>query len=521
MFKSTLPVVDVDFHDREQELTRLRALVDDLTLRGTPRWLAILGERKVGKTSLVRELERRVRRPGLGFVVMDLFERLPITPEVFRSYALRTLDALVGSEVGLSVERIAGKPEYASRVLATPSLAALPATTRDIVARLPAMQLDTDGILCCLGLPELLAQALDRHLVVAWDEFQELASGTVVARHGDILSTMRATWQQHRRVAYLVSGSAPSMLRELVSAEHSPFFMHFDLMELGPMTEQDASKMICSASDGQLDRDLAARMIDAVGGHPFYLQVCGEELLRSPPPFDAVALKETIQRVLFSSTGRLALYFARQYAQIVGRSSYAALALAALAAAPPDGLRLTDVARAIGAPPGDTARYLERLGDAVLKSEEKRYRLVDRTFALWIRWREPGGRAIPMSVLGDEGEQEVARQLARMGFDLVYQSRASRGAFDLLATRGAHQLGVQVKRTALPLRFSRAVWNRMVAEAGRFGWNWVLAAVHPDQGLVFLDPHGARVGRTVRLHADAEIPNLLWWLDQRGDLREV
>ena len=41
-----------------------------------------------------------------------------------------------------------------------------------------------------------------------------------------------------------------------------------------------------------------------------------------------------------------------------------------------------------------------------------------------------------MSVVGDVAEQAVARFLAALGFDLVYQSRASRGAFDILALRG-------------------------------------------------------------------------------------
>jgi Holliday junction resolvase len=121
-----------------------------------------------------------------------------------------------------------------------------------------------------------------------------------------------------------------------------------------------------------------------------------------------------------------------------------------------------------------------------------------------------------MTMVGDEAEKRVAEHLARMGFELVYQSRASRGAFDLLATRGAAQLGLQVKRSKLPLRFKRAVWDRMVADAKRFGWRWVIVAVSasPDAGILVLDPAKARIGREVRLHTDAVIENLLFWLDQ-------
>ncbi len=122
---------------------------------------------------------------------------------------------------------------------------------------------------------------------------------------------------------------------------------------------------------------------------------------------------------------------------------------------------------------------------------------------------------MPMATLGDEAEQRIAAELAAMGFDLVYQSRASRGAFDLLATRGGTQLGVQVKRSKLPLRFTLAAWNRMEAEAKRFGWRWVVGAVEPPPGeaVAVLDPAKARMGREVRLGTEATIPNLLAWAD--------
>jgi hypothetical protein len=47
-------------------------------------------------------------------------------------------------------------------------------------------------------------------------------------------------------------------------------------------------------------------------------------------------------------------------------------------------------------------------------------------FELWLRWRSPGGAAVPMSVIGDEAERAVAENLAHLGFDLVYQSRVAR-----------------------------------------------------------------------------------------------
>jgi hypothetical protein len=174
---------------------------------------------------------------------------------------------------------------------------------------------------------------------------------------------------------------------------------------------------------------------------------------------------------------------------------------------------LTDVAQSIGAPSGAAVGYLERLGDAVERTQAGEYRLIDPTFALWLRWRQPGGTVVPMTVVGDEAERRVAEELARMGFDLVYQSRASRGAFDLLALRGGGQLGVQVKRTTLPATFDRPAWSRMVAEGRRLSWRWVIAAVDPGGTVHFLDPARARKGRTVRLGAASTLDNVLTWVD--------
>jgi len=119
-----------------------------------------------------------------------------------------------------------------------------------------------------------------------------------------------------------------------------------------------------------------------------------------------------------------------------------------------------------------------------------------------------------MTVIGNEAEMAVAEYLARLGFDLVYHSRASRGAFDLLATRGSLQLGIQVKRQKFPLRFTKTEWRRMDGDAQRFGWRWAVGAVSAELEVTMLDPNKARRGREVRLNTDAMIDNLLLWLDR-------
>lgn len=512
MFRTNRPATAEAFHDRVDEIARVRGIVDDL-VRGNPRWLAIVGPRKVGKTSLILELERRCS-DDVDFVVLDVEHQRPLSWEIFRTYALRSADRLLGSSLGSSLEVASVMGDvYVDRLLSCDQVRKLPSDTLRVLRSLPEHEMDPVFIRQCLDLPERLAVALDRHVVVAIDEFQQLSTDWS-AKQSDPLPVLRSSWQTHQRVAYIVSGSGRTMLEEMVTEKHSPFFQHFALMSLDRFSEHDAAELLVEGSpkDRPIPPETAAMAVEKLGGNPFYLQLLGEELTSCDPPLDEQALKDAVQRLLFVRHGRLALYFERIFDQLVGKSTFLAAVLGSLSGSP---RRVSDIAAQLRIRTGDAARYLKRLGDAVVKDDDGAYRLEDATFALWLSWRKPGGTVVPMTLLGDEAEKEVATRLAHMGFELVYQSRASRGTFDLLAVRGPDQLGVQVKRSAIPLRFPKTAWNRMEADATRLGWRWIIAAVDSDGSVTFHDPAKARRGREVRVTDESMVHNLAQWVASR------
>jgi AAA+ ATPase superfamily predicted ATPase len=517
MFRTSTPVTAAAFHNRQPEREELERAIDHLRA-GAPKWVAILGPRKIGKTSLVLEATRRKSGPGLCAVNLDVQETTPVSMEVFRRLALRTVDAVLGTELGESPERLARHPAAYRALLQRSNLfAVLPPSVRAEVLELGEGEATGERVGTWLQLPQQMAEALELHLLVALDEFQELGALGSARKAFDPFALLRSHWQKHTRVAYFVSGSARSMLLELVSEEHSPFFQHFSVLELGPFGRDDALSLLVGESHAEhrIPMDVAAMAFDTLGGHPFYLQLLGESLSRLRRAPNLADLKAALQDLVFSPTGRLSLYFENEHLSRVGRSTFLAATLEALSEGP---AALSVIARQIRATSGATAGYLARLQDSVRRREDGLYELADPVFGLWLRWRQPGGTVVPMTVVGNEAEQTVAQSLARMGFDLVYQSRASRGAFDLLATRGAAQLGLQVKRAELPLRFSTAEWARLQADAERLNWHWVVVAVDPEGGIAVLDPARAKSGREVRVGREALIENLLLWLDQREAL---
>lgn len=514
MFRTSAPVTAAGFHDRREQLAELTAAFDSLP-HGAPAWVAIIGRRKVGKTSLLLEAARRTSTE-VDVAVLDVLEMAPLTTDVFRTLALRALDALLSPQSGASFERAArNRGQYQRLLDSTPAIQSLPAQLRTTLRELSEGPPAVDDVRELLQVPEDLAKALERHLVLAIDEVQELSSLARGRRQFDPFPVMRAVWQRHEHVAYAISGSALSMMEQLVTSRRSPFFQHFRILRLGAFERADAVSLLVRQSppDRKIPQALAERCVDVLGGNPFYLQMAGEALVAGEPPYDEPALKQVVQSLVFSRSGRLGLYFENEYQHLVGASTTLAAVLETLADGP---RRQADIARAIQASAPSTARYLDRLGDAVARETDGSYAIADHVFADWLKWRAPGGTAVPMTLLGDEGEKAVANYLAQLGFELVYQSRASRGAFDLLALRGPSQLGVQVKRADPPLRFSKAEWGRMDADASRWGWSWTVAHVDPAGRVSMLDPARARRGREIRIDDHAAIGNLLLWLDHQN-----
>ena len=336
MFGTNRPVTDVAFYNREAEIDRLLQLVRDLAA-GSATWLAILGPRKIGKTSLILECARRSMGAGVAIASIDTTEDAPLSAEFFRRYALRIVDAVFASEIGESPEALARQPvEFTAALTGSPRWSRLDATTRRLLLALPAAAIEPAMARQCLEVPERLARALDLRVLVAIDEFQELAA--LESKRGGMepFRVMRSAWQRHDRTAYVISGSGRSMLERLVTSRSSPFFQHFALMRLGPLPEEAAVRLLVEVAPRgrRIPPALARDAVALVGARPFYVQMLGDAIVRTEPPYDRSTLKAVVQDLLFSQTGRLSLYFANEFERLVGKSANLAAVLESLAGGP-------------------------------------------------------------------------------------------------------------------------------------------------------------------------------------------
>ncbi|MDI6793055.1 MAG: ATP-binding protein [bacterium] len=484
MFEYSRPVFGESFFNREKELEELQHTLKRLSKEATT-YLALLGPRKIGKTSTLNKFIDEIADPKIMAFKIDCMERNTLTLDFFLNYLMKTISGFTVKKIGLPIE--GAMLDEADLIEAAGKMQSLNLSSLNraisMLIRLKKEPISFEAISFIVNLPESIGKEADCSFVVIIDEFQELFKlnkfKLTRERIGDVFAFLRANWQNHTRTNYIISGSQISMLKNLLTDSSAPFFQHFKIINVGEFAEDKAIRMLeaLSADTGKnIPPELIKKIIKLVGANPFYLQVMGEELCRYEI-IDEQALKIALQEVLFNETGKLALYFQDLINKIIGRSSSLENLLINIACQPSS---LTELAKLQNTSPGGIKTWLNRIPDILIK-ENERYQIKDACLSLWLASRSSLKNVFPALTLGDEAEKRVAQKLSRLGFQLVYQSKASRGAFDLLGIMNTKCLGIQVKRAELPLYFKGEELQKIKYWAKELNWKPVIAVYDGEE----------------------------------------
>src|ERR1700716_47915 len=233
--------------------------------------ILIAGPRRIGKTSVILEILRRLRRKGLQTAYVDCMGATGI-----RGLGERLADAVLENVSG--VER---SFEHAKAVAAgmrpTVKIRYEHLELALELAREKNAQRFFDG---ALDLPRALAAKTGKRVVVAFDELQ--AAGQLGSRVFDV---MRARLQAQRAVSYAFLGSEEGILEELFSEKGRAFYrfaLPLDLADAaGHRFGIDPDDWLSYIEEKLSERKLVItdagvdRILDATGGHPQdTMQVC-------------------------------------------------------------------------------------------------------------------------------------------------------------------------------------------------------------------------------------------------------
>ncbi len=210
---------------------------------------ALLGPRRYGKTSVLRQVTVDLGEVGFATVWVDLYEMGSMADVV--SAVDQGMAATRGS-LRASLDRLAGSMSFKLGVLGF-ELAKGPRDRPE-----PSVLLRT--------LVQLLVRTAEKQpLILVLDEFSGLDGVDHAA------GVFRTQLQHHyRELGIVFAGSQPSVMSMMFSDRAQPFFAQADLIEMGPLTDTEVIEAVHRGftETGRDVGPLAGRLAAVAEGHP-------------------------------------------------------------------------------------------------------------------------------------------------------------------------------------------------------------------------------------------------------------
>jgi uncharacterized protein len=372
------PVIGEYFVDREDELHRLLTIVSGVQ-KGASSNIALIGLRRTGKTSILENLEVQLKpNPKL----------IPVIANCYGIAAKSRLAKVLVDKTNQSYVCKTGDKAFFKRITKAIGEAAKSAMERisevkfaEFSLKLQDKNTEEDSLIeDALQYIEALALEKDVFFVVMLDEFQD-----VVRWGDDTLKRIRTVVQSQKRVCYVLSGSATSIMRDLVYKHQSPFYRQ--LVEI-PIKKLDKSIAIdfltrrfncakMSAKDSVI-----AKIAALSDGYPDYMQRLGLELYLLVGPGHSIAEKQVekaYEDMVMSLDGEFDNYF----------SNFSPLEREILVVLAIGKIQPSEVARAVRKPIVNISKTLTTLLNySIIERPMKgQYRITDPIFADWLNRR--------------------------------------------------------------------------------------------------------------------------------------
>jgi hypothetical protein len=235
--------------------------------------LIVAGPRRTGKTSVCEAALSRARRRGAYTAKVDLF-RVSDAAELAEALAAAVIANRSAAHRALRRARTAGRAALTAaqstaviRMIGELGEGVELALTPGLAANDPDRALDL-----ALELPERVATADGRRLILFFDEFQELAAAR--RPYGDpdaVTNRMRAVFQRTTAVSYLFAGSIEHVVRDLFAPSRRAFSGFGSFYGLRPISQEEWRRGLAerfAADDCTIAEPALDRIVELGGGHP-------------------------------------------------------------------------------------------------------------------------------------------------------------------------------------------------------------------------------------------------------------
>ena len=483
------PVAGNALFGRERDIKYVcENCVETVRKRGQRCFIALIGIRKVGKSSIIHEVKRRYDEvPDIYATIINCYEWRDNSDDFFKYYAIQVMNEFIKRRGYLDGVKLIPKPDtwdyekkFDEIMQSIDSLGS--EALKHGVGALEFLQHETTkrgrpaAYRTIIHLPQYLAEEASIYFQIIFDEFQEIANlnklPEVQETLGNIYRHFRSIWilkPLEHRVNYMITGSRLGQLRIIISSPREPLFGHFHNYGIKSLTRPDAKEMIETLMPQEgfsfEKLEMIKELLDLSDSNPYYIR----EILQAAATRaseDKIITEDDfrhgVQDTFFSESGTLNGYFAqyfRDYQQDYPQGRDVMISLA-------EGNTTTEeVAQDLKRPVSTVKKHLQELEywNAVKNRNIDKYYINNPVFNFWLRGSLTRYKNVAGPFLvGSEVEKKLALFLLEHGIDLVYQAFQSRGPFDLLMEHGGSSVAIQLKKVdRFYCHFSKAAYERM------------------------------------------------------------
>ncbi|MHB8546594.1 MAG: AAA family ATPase [Nitrosotalea sp.] len=376
------PVSGKYFIDRVKELKKLLALLAGAS-KGNINNVILLGLRRTGKSSILLNAQKHLIRKNKSIVI--IFDAYGISTK--ERFARKFVDAVLSSYVEQT-----GDPAYKQKLkkLLGQGYDALKNKVSEFGIEVSEfVKFQTKLRESSINEDELLEQALKYaeklgnekgiSFIIMIDEFQELL------KWGDeFLKMFRRLVQSQSHISYVLSGSAPTIMKNMVYDSRSPFYKQLIEIPIGMLDKQSVTSFVKKRLQSvkiSIDPVALDKVYHLSRGFPDYVQRLGLSLYLLCLDEDKKELKENdIDRAYSEMIDQLDADFSSQFATHSDLEREILIALANSIDTP------TAIALEIRKLRTTIPKTMDRLvnADIVEKHGTGKYRIVDAVFSEWI-----------------------------------------------------------------------------------------------------------------------------------------
>jgi len=371
------PATGKEFFDREELMDGLMKKFNQAN-KGKKRNIALIGLRKVGKTSILWEFMNRSKYP----LQIYLYIKPKPTRMVFRKMLGLILCRYLGNtEVLLATDESLRKLSM-DCIETNPRIGRFSLQIIDQIDKAPEAE-----ELLSLILRLLTEISKEKLVILIFDEFQHFALWDE-----NIIETLRENLMEQSQVWWIIAGSAVSMMESIINSETSPLYGHFKSIYVEPFEYKDARMFLERLLDGISIKEAHLNfLIQITAGYPYHLAALGstlEDVTREWKirQISKPALLEAITRQLFYKSGDIYKY---SYQLVVNTLEKRGLEtyLSILKAISLGNHKFSEIARAIEKPGSSLTYPLDRLIELdLIVKKNGGYLVLDPLLDLWLKY---------------------------------------------------------------------------------------------------------------------------------------